>query len=254
MNNVKLSHSSIAYSRHGQGKPLVLLHGYPLDHRIWDDLIPYLEMDFDILLPDLRGFGQSTANENGYTLSDMAEDIAELLQHLELPKAVIVGHSMGGYVSLAFARSFPENIFGLGLVASQAIADSPDRRESRYKDIKQVELSGVDYIAKNMPGKLTSSPQIQESLYGIIMSQPEAGIKNALGALAERPDQTSLLGRIIVPISIVHGNLDKLIPVERAFEMNKLVPLSKLIVIDNAGHMPMLESPEKTASAIRWLI
>ena len=132
MEKVKVNGIKIAYVRKGTGKPLVLVHGYPLDHTIWNEVVPFLESDFDIILPDLRGFGASYLVEGQYKITDMAADIAGLLDQLDIEKAVIAGHSMGGYISLAFARTYPERVAGLGLVASQALADPEDKKGGRY--------------------------------------------------------------------------------------------------------------------------
>ena len=123
MEKVNVNGIQIAYIRKGTGVPLVLVHGYPLDHTIWNEVLPLLENDFDIILPDLRGFGSSDVIESQYKISDMAADIAGLLDQLGIEKAAIAGHSIGGYISLAFARAFPYHVAGLGLVASQALAD-----------------------------------------------------------------------------------------------------------------------------------
>jgi 3-oxoadipate enol-lactonase len=248
-----LPNSSIAYLRRGYGNPLILLHGYPLDHRIWDPIIPLLENDFELIIPDLRGFGESKAIDTNYSISEMAEDVAQLVEKIGFPKALIAGHSMGGYVSLAFARLFPDRLLGLGLISSQAIADTPEKKESRYLSLKQLQESGRKSIANSMVGKLTSDSMLQNQMYDIIMSQSEAGIMSAIKALAERSDQTSIVGTLDVPLLVVHGDSDELIPFERAVEVSKVAENSNLVVIAKAGHMPMLEYPEATASALRWL-
>jgi len=104
MKKVNVNGFNIAYTRQGQGTPLVLVHGYPLDRTTWNEMLPLLENDFDLIVPDLRGFGESDLVEGPYTISDMASDIAVLLDTLNTEKAILVGHSMGGYVVLAFAR------------------------------------------------------------------------------------------------------------------------------------------------------
>ena len=104
MNIVAINGINLAYTRGGKGAPLMLLHGFPLDSSSWDELTPLLENDLDIITPDLRGFGQSTTIESPYTVSDMADDLAGLLDHLGIEKIAIAGHSMGGYIALAFAK------------------------------------------------------------------------------------------------------------------------------------------------------
>ena len=160
---------------------------------------------------------------------------------------------MGGYVSLAFARSYSDRLLGLGLISSQAIADTPEKKENRYSSLKQIRESGIEIIASNMVGKLTSNSMLQSQLYEIIMSQSETGIMSAIQALAERQDQTSLLGSLNVPLLFVHGDSDELIPLQRAVVESNAAKNSKLVIIPGAGHMPMLEYPERTASALIWL-
>src|SRR5215510_5338808 len=138
MQTINIDDIELAYTRHGEGTPLVLLHGYPLDGSIWSKVVPLLEYQFDIIVPDLRGFGESTTMDTPYTMDTFASDIAELLDHLGIQKTVIVGHSMGGYVALAFARLYTERVIGLGLVSSQAAADTLERKQGRYDTATQV--------------------------------------------------------------------------------------------------------------------
>src|SRR3990172_563796 len=129
MDKLNVNGIQIAYERHGSRTPLVLLHGYPLDHTIWDEIVPLLEGDFDLIVPDLRGFGQSDLVEEQYTVADMAADVAALLDELGIENTYIAGHSMGGYIALAFVRNYPERVSGLSLVSSQSLGDSPDRKD-----------------------------------------------------------------------------------------------------------------------------
>lgn len=131
MEKVKVNGINIAYERRGRGEPLVLIHGYPLDHTTWNEIASLLENDFDLTIPDLRGMGQSDAVDKIYIIADLASDVAELLDHLKVQKAFIAGHSMGGYVALAFARAHPNRVRGLGMISSQVLADSPERKQGR---------------------------------------------------------------------------------------------------------------------------
>jgi 3-oxoadipate enol-lactonase len=108
MEKIQINGIELAYARDGKGTPLVLLHGFPVDHHLWDDVVPLLTDTFDLIIPDLRGFGESATVNTPYTMDDFASDIDGLLDHLGIEKAAIVGHSMGGYVALAFARIYPE--------------------------------------------------------------------------------------------------------------------------------------------------
>jgi len=253
MLKVNLNGIKMAYQRYGKGTPLVLLHGYPLDHTIWEPVVPLLENDFDLILPDLRGFGGSSASRTPYLLNDLADDIASLLDQLKIKKAAIVGHSMGGYIALGFAHSHPHNTLGLGLVASQAAADTPDRKVGRSQMAARVEKNGVGEVADSMPALMTGDTTLQAWLKQLILHQSPAGVAGALRAMAERPDSAPFLPGFDFPIVIVHGLADKIIPIERAHEMQNAVKYGNLIEIEAAGHMPMMESPQKTAEALKML-
>jgi 3-oxoadipate enol-lactonase len=247
---------NIAYERREVGTPLVLIHGFPLDHTTWDGMISHLEGQADVILPDLRGLGQSELAQSGapqgaYTVADMAADIAGLLDALEIQKAVIVGHSMGGYVALAFARAYPQRLAGLGLVSTQALADNAERKAGRYATAEQVAAQGVAVVAEAMAPKLSVNPNLVPTIRELILRQPAAGVIGALKAMAERPDSTELLSTIKVPVAIVVGQDDALIPPARSHEMKALIPHAVLIELPGVGHSPMLEAPIETAQALK---
>jgi 3-oxoadipate enol-lactonase len=253
MQKIIVNNISINYVHIGHGKPLVLLHGFPLDHRIWDDLVPLLESDFELIIPDLRGFGHSEVVKPPFSISEMAADVTGLLNELGIDKAIIAGHSMGGYISLAFARSNPDKLLGLGIISSQVLADTQEKKKSRYLEIEQINERGVEILAKAMPDKLSASPRLTEYLGKIISDQPAVGVAGALGAIAERPDQSFLLGTFNKPFLILHGSEDALIPVQRSIDLNHVTPKSSLVILPDTGHMPMLEKPDDTAGALRLL-
>jgi pimeloyl-ACP methyl ester carboxylesterase len=243
----------LAYARRGRGQPLVLLHGYPLDHHIWDEMTPLLEDKFDLLLPDLRGFGESATVDTPYTMEDYAADIAALLDTLGIGKTAIAGHSMGGYVALAFARLFPDRVTGLGLIASQTLADSPERKEGRYKSAAEAAEKGIGVIVEAMTTKFTNDPTLQAFARQVMQRQTPQACIGALKAMAERPDSTSVLASLTCPIVLVHGNADVLIPIERAREAKEAAPHALLVELPGAGHLPMLEAKEETARALSAL-
>lgn len=253
METVGINGIQLAYERHGKGTSLVLLHGYPLDHHLWDDIVPLLKDTFDLILPDLRGFGDSTTVATPYTMDDLATDIAGLLGHLGIQKTAIAGHSMGGYVALAFAQHFPKRMTGLGLVSSQVLADPPDRKEGRYKSAVEVAEKGIGGVVETMTTKFTSDPRLQAFARASMQKQKPAAYIGALKAMAERPDFTPLLSKIQYPVVLVHGDADVLIPIDRAREVKAAVPTAHLVEISGAGHMPMMEAKEKTAEALKHL-
>lgn len=243
---------TLAYHRSGRGAPLVLLHGFPLDRTFWSPMLPFLREHFDCIVPDLRGFGQSPAIALGYSLDDMAADVAALLHALEIPAAFLAGHSMGGYIALAFARRFGEKLRGLGLLGTQAAPDTPERRQIRYETIEQVRREGVTPVL-GMAEKLTAAAHHAPTLREIIARQNPTAVMGALQAMAERPDSLSTLAALSVPVVIVHGLQDSLVPVERAREMQAACPHAVLLELPGVGHSPPYEAPEQTARALESL-
>jgi 3-oxoadipate enol-lactonase len=251
MDTLEINGIRLAYDRRGKGTPLVLLHGYPLDHHLWDEVVPLLQDQFDVILPDLRGFGGSSTVDSFYTMEDIASDIAGLLDFLDIPTAVIVGHSMGGYVALAFARLYPERVIGLGLVSSQVLSDTPAKREDRFKTAAEVADKGTASVVEAMTPKFTSDTRLQEYARSSMERQQPAAYIGALKAMGERVDSTPLLSTMDYPVVIVHGDADNLIPIDRAREIQAALPGAYLVEISGAGHMPMMEAAEKTAVALR---
>lgn len=253
MEKININGIELAYERRGKGTPLVLLHGFPLDHHTWDFVAPMLENTFDLILPDLRGFGKSTTVDSQYTMDDFASDIAGLLDHLGIQKSAIAGHSMGGYIALAFAKHYPERVSGLGLVSTQTLADPPDRKEARYKSAAEVAEKGIGGVVDTMTPKFASDEMLQESTREIMERQKPAAFIAALKAMAERMDTSSLLSTLTAPVVVVHGDADSLISVDRAREVKNAVPHAHLIELKGVGHLPMMEAVQETAEALKHL-
>lgn len=253
MENLPENDINLSFEQSGKGTPLVLIHGFPLDLSVWDSVTPLLESDFDLIIPDLRGFGESSTVDTPYTMSDLAEDVAGLLNHLGVEVAAFAGHSMGGYVALAFARKYPSRVSGLALLSSQAGADSPEGREKRYKTAEEVAAKGVGVVADAMTEKLSADKNVQEFVNSLMKAQNQSGVIGALKAMAEREDSTSILSHFTFPVVLIHGDADALIPIDRAREIKSMLPNAKLVELKGAGHMPMMEFAKETAEALRLL-
>jgi 3-oxoadipate enol-lactonase len=255
MLTINMNGFQFAYERigHVDKTPLLLIHGYPLDHTIWSSIVPLLENDFDLVLPDLRGFGGSSSPGIVYQLADLVTDLVSLLDFLKIDKTVLVGHSMGGYLGLAFAHRYPARMLGLGLIASQANADTPEKKTSRYLMADRVESDGVGEVAETMPALLTDARELQIILKSLIQLQRPEGVAGALRAIADRSDSSDFLHTFDFPIAIIHGLRDRIIPIDRAREILTAVQHGSLLEIKDTGHMPMLESPQLTAQALGFL-
>lgn len=248
---VNLPAASISYDRVGSGRPLVLLHGYPLNRRIWQAVALQLAAHFDVIVPDLRGFGRSTAHQSVENISDFAADTVGLLDTLDLPGAHLVGHSMGGYIALALTSMFPDRVLGLGLVSSQTLSDADDRKEVRLKAAIEIEETGTDGVAKSMSVQLAASAELRASLHTMIAVQHPHALSCAQRAMAMRLDQSLVAKHKGDQLMILHGDVDQLIPVSRARELHVLCPSAQYVELAGVGHLPMMEVPEAVAETLR---
>ena len=250
MKNVRKNNLTLKYERRGTGKSLLLIHGFPMDHGVWEVVAGYLEADFDLIMPDLPGFGLSDVLTEGCTIDQMAYMLGSLLDDLGINKIFIVGHSMGGYVALAFAHIFPDRVLGLGLLGSQAAPDTDERKVARAVTAGRVSENGVSAVV-GMSRQLTSDSQFVPFFEKMILSQRPEGVIGALGAMAQRPDALKFIPKFEFPIILVHGLADLLISPERSLEIHKLLPTAKLIKLPGIGHSPMVEAPVETALALK---
>lgn len=243
------------YETRGKGIPVVLLHGFPLDHTIWYPVVDLLACsDVHVIMPDLRGHGASPAPEGVYSMNLMAEDLRLMLDELDIQKAILVGHSMGGYISLAFSRLYPNRLAGLALVASQSIADSPERRQSRLNAAREVKKRGSRIICETLPPKLTHDEAIMKKIVDLICQTKPEGIIGSLLGMADRPDFSEVLSSIRVPAVVIAGLNDTIIHPENAKLVSRLLGRAWLVNIKDAGHMPMMETPKPVAETLYQLV
>lgn len=244
------------YEEHGQGLPVIFVHGFPFDHTTWSPLVPLLgKHNARLILPDLRGFGQSlVAKDPVYTMRLFAEDILALMDRLEIEKAVLVGHSMGGYVSLNFAHAFPGRLAGLGLIGTQAGADKPEKRQGRMKLADEIKRRGIERATASLPEKFSPNPDLVPVVREYFLKSNPSTLIASLKGMAERPDMTEQLSNIRVPALVMLGDKDQMVSPEATRTMNQLLPWSWLVELPGCGHMLSLEAPEQVADAIHKLL
>jgi len=235
---------------HGSGTPLLLLHGFPFDHMIWDGVIRELEKGIRVIAPDLRGHGCSMITESDYSITDMAVDIKELMDQLKIRDAVIAGHSMGGYIALEIARNFPDCVMGLVLISSHIYADSLEKKQSRYIDIDKIMRQGAYAVLANMPNMLTDDDSAKSFCQDAVAKMDSIGAMGALYAMANRTTAEDVWKALNVPTMVIAGSNDRLISIEQSRSFAGLPRHSALEEIKGVGHMPMLEAPNKVAMAL----
>ena len=221
---------------------VVFLHAFPLQGEMWEPNVGAMPDGWRALAPDLRW-------ETGVTTSDLAGDVVDLLDHLEVTRAAVVGCSMGGYVLFEMLKSAPRYISAVGLVSTRPGADNEEGRKNRQKMIDEVERDGVDAFAAQMAPKLLGSttrrerPDLVNHVRSLIAKNAPGRITAAVTAMMERTDSTPLLSKIDVPALVMHGAEDALIPPAEAEGMHRAIRNSELELIPLAGHLPNLEQP-----------
>lgn len=253
--------SQISYDNSGNGRPLVLLHAFPLSHQMWRGQIAEFAPDYQVIAPDARGFGETSAFEDEPSLQIVAQDVNALLDELNVSQPIILcGLSMGGYVALEFARQFPDRLAGLILADTRADADSDDAKQARDEMIEFAQShTGKDVAEKMLPkllGETTRAHNLAVARRARELAMPLTGhnAANMIRAMKHRRDSTEFLGEIAVPTLVVGGEEDAVSAPEYMAQMTAQIPGARHETIRGAGHLSNLEAPESFNAALReWL-
>lgn len=243
MTYIKIDQARLFYETVGTGKPVMLIHGLGLDHSIWKPMAKLFSQERQFILPDIRGHGRSTLGSGDGTLGQMAEDLVRLMDARKIEKVVLAGHSMGGYIALAFAEKHADRLAGLALVTSNAREDAPDKRQTRLTDAWRVLDEGVSFVAANMAPKLTRKKSIVKRMQKLIGKTDPEGLSNVLKAIANRENKLDVLVNLAVPAMAIFGMDDQIAPPGVDTEIELVGPQVKVIRLPGVGHMPMLEAP-----------
>jgi pimeloyl-ACP methyl ester carboxylesterase len=247
-----------AFTDAGEGLPLVFIHGFPLSRGAWSKQVDAFQPKFRVIAPDLRGFGESGSSMGPVFMSRYAEDIRALLMHLGTGPVILVGHSMGGYVALAFAKACPELLRGLVLVGTKAGADAPEVAAARRATAEKVRKEGIAPVVESMAPKMLSAGNtdagMAQSIRDLMQPASQEGVIGALLGMAERPDAGDWVGTIRVPTLVVTGVDDILILPSESEALAKAIPDAHLTLIPRAGHLVAFEQPEAFNEALSdWL-
>jgi 3-oxoadipate enol-lactonase len=256
MTQTSINDIQMAYTDMGTGDPVVLIHGYPFNRSLWGEQVAALSESYRVIAPDLRGFGETESSAGPATMNQMAQDVAHLLDHLEIERAVIGGLSMGGYVALAFYKQFPARVRALVLADTRAQADSEEAKQTRAQQAERALSEGMAGIADAMlpklltPETVSKRPEIVKRVRDMMLKTKPEGAASALLGMAQRDDQTQLLLSISAPALILVGAEDAITPVADSEQMQQVIADSRLVVIENAGHVSNLERTEQFNEAL----
>jgi 3-oxoadipate enol-lactonase len=256
MAQLQIDNIQMAYTDTGAGRPVVLIHGYPFNRSLWNEQVAALSGSCRVIVPDLRGFGESESSDGASTMSRMAQDVAALLDHLEIPRATIGSLSMGGYVTLAFYKQYASRVRALILADTRATADTEEAKQNRAQQADKALTEGMAGIADAMlpklltPETVSKRPEIVKRVRDMMLKTRPEGAAAALRGMAERDDLTSLLSKITVPTLILVGAEDAITPVADSEKMNQAIVGSRLVVLESAGHVSNLERTEEFNEAL----
>lgn len=235
---------------------LVFLHGFCESTQVWEEFVKPLRQKFNIILLDLPGFGENTQNVHDYSMESMAAYVKQQLDAQDVKKCILVGHSMGGYVSMAFAEKYEHMLSGLCLFNSSALPDTDEKKENRNKTIEFVDKHGVDKFMESFVEPLfyaDNRPKLRAQINLMVeigKSTPKQSITNGLAAMRDRPNRTDVLAKVKCPVLFIFGKEDGAVPLEKALEQCHLPGNSMVNFLANTGHMAMFERTYETRKAI----
>lgn len=239
----------IHYTILGEGNTIVLLHGFLESLRIWDEFAIDFSKNFRLVCIDLPGFGKSDVFAQSHPMDFMADVVKAVLDENSIKKCVMIGHSMGGYVTLAFAGKYPYFLKGISLFHSHASPDNEDTKRNRDRTIKIVDQGKKDFIHHFIPA-LFAPENIKRFQEEIIQLQEQAkhtsaeGIKAALMGMKERKSQLGTLCEIECPVQFILGKQDNRIPYDKGMAQAVLPKYANIVFLREAGHMGYLEEKQ----------
>jgi pimeloyl-ACP methyl ester carboxylesterase len=257
MKRVDIAGTSLATVDQGDGSPLLLVHGFPLDHTMWNAQIEEFSGRWRVIAPDLRGFGQSGGAHEVVTMEEFAADLAALLDALDVTEPVVFcGLSMGGYIAWQFWRNFSFRLGALVLCDTRAVADTAEAAKVRRETAERVVREGTAWLATSMIEKLLSEatirdrPEIVDAIRQTIGSANPQGVAAASRGMAQRVDATAWLASIDVPALVAVGQHDAISTVDEMRGIAGTIPRAQFAVIPDAGHVSPMENPRALNAAV----
>ncbi|RIW33107.1 alpha/beta hydrolase [Bacillus salacetis] len=257
MDTQRVGMNELAYKDHGEGQAVILLHGFCGNSEYWERVMPLLD-ECRVITVDLRGHGESGIPEGGFSIEDMAADINYFMDQKQLKDVYMFGHSLGGYVALSFAEQFPEKLKGFGLIHSTPLPDDENGKDKRTESIKKIDSRGMEAFIDELVPKLFNQDRLEDKSEEIDKAKQigydtsPAGAKETLKAMRSRGDRRNVIQDSRLPILLVAGAKDQIIPQEKTFAVEG--EHIRTVVLDNSGHMGLYEEPEKLSLEMKSFI
>ena len=257
---VKYKSPIITYYVYGKGVPLLLLHGFGEKNSIWNKQVKYLSNYCTLIIPDLPGSGESELPDGpakNISIEYLAECIHSIVKNENIEQCIMLGHSMGGYITLAFAEKYPEKLKAFGFVQSTAFADSEEKKQTRLKGIKTLETFGSHTFLKTAIPTLFSEKSKKNKkavIEGLIKEGrnfKNKSLQQYYYAMMQRPDRTNVLKNNKLPVLFVIGTEDVAAPLNDVLKQVYLPEIAYIHIIKNTGHMSMIEAPDKLNVALK---
>ncbi|QUG43319.1 alpha/beta hydrolase [Psychrobacillus sp. INOP01] len=251
---MKTNHSKIVYKDEGQGETLILIHGFCGSSEYWNKVIPKLSKSYRVIAIDLPGHGESKGHDSVQEIDQYALVIKDFLEELKIEKVTMFGHSLGGYITLAFAESYSKYLNGFSLIHSTGLPDSSEAKEGRTASAEKIDKDGIDSFIDGLVPKLFAPDNVEtykqsvEDVKKVGYGTTPQGAKNALNAMKVRKDRTEVLANTKLPVLLIAGESDQLIPADKTFTASG--ENIKQVVVKGAGHMSMYEAPEELGNTI----
>ncbi len=247
----EIQHENIrlVYHMEGQGTTVMLVHGFGEDHAVFNEMRAWLKNQYRVITPDLPGSGESELPQKELSMESLAEALEQIRQTEKIDQFILIGHSMGGYITMAYAEKYGHRLKGYGLFHSTAAADDAEKKKTREKAIEFIKTHGsAKFLAEAIP-KLFSEesrkeqPQLIEEMTRRFSNfNPEALIAY-YEAMMKRPDRSAVLQIAKVPVLFIAGKYDETIPLENMLKLVSLPEFSYIHICNHSGHMGMLEEP-----------
>lgn len=253
---LQIASDRFSWIAEGDGPTVLLLHGFGEDGSIWEQQLHCLKNHYKVLVPDLRGSGHSANCTASESIEQMAQDLALILDAENIQNCSILGHSMGGYIALAFAERFPDRLQALGLIHSTAFGDSPEKKQVRSKAIEFIQNNGSATFFKTAipnlfhPDFQLQHPEVIERLLQQSSSFRDEVVIGYYKAMIHRPDRTDVLRNSKCPILIFIGAADKAVAPEDALLQASLPAICQVQLIEGVAHMGMWEATEELNHAL----